>query len=45
MGVLSTASSNPLPKVAIGANGAIAATKAAFDKNFLLELDIVLVLI
>jgi hypothetical protein len=43
MGVLSIASSNPLPKVAKGANGAIAATIADFDKNDLLEFDIVLV--
>jgi hypothetical protein len=42
IGVLSTASSNPLPKVAKGANGAIAAAIAAFDKNDLLEFDIVL---
>ena len=43
IGALSTASSNPLPKVAKGANGAIAAAIAAFDKNDLLEFDIVLV--
>jgi hypothetical protein len=42
MGVFSIASSNPLPNDAIGASGAIEAANAAFDKNDLLELDMLI---